>query len=494
MRQVFVFSVMLVLSMQLHAEEELDFITLDRETYRYYQEQKWDSLIDLGKDGLKLGFDYYYLRYRMGVAYYELQNFGRAIVHFEKAHEFNSTENSLLVYLYYANRRLNRNNQAELFAGQLPENYRDKLIGYDPDFIDHVYIESGYGFSDDEHKMGKPDERWTDSSLYLEEQFVGNSLYAHAGLKFNPGRRVSAYLGFSHLRIESRKDFMYYGDLQLDSIVGNTYTDDYYYSYKRGLRSFNADIAQSDLYLKLDVMAGRNWSFSPYLHFIRVDYSKIDVEYEAVADKAIEYYDKINFRYDYFDYIKNEYSFSRKDSTMYDYVSGLNVSGIFSNYSLSLGAGLSKLNFNKRLNLNAGITYYPLGNLNFYGSTGLSWFSAYDQQTDDPDKLIVSQMIGLKVFSFLWLEATYLQGDINNTYRNNAFVVYNVPDKIDYIAEADIIMTLSEKMELSLRYQFWKKRADMLHYYQKSDESPASELLEKSYTNQMIMGGLKWKF
>ncbi|MCF8236218.1 MAG: tetratricopeptide repeat protein [Bacteroidales bacterium] len=489
MRQLLVYSVLLVLSMQLYAEEELDFITLDKETYRFYQERKWDSLINLGKEGLKQGFDYYYLRYRMGVAYYELENFGRAITHFEKAHEFNSTENSLLVYLYYANRRLNRDKQAELFAGQLPENYRDELIGYDHNFIDHVYIESGYGISDDEHN-----ERWTDSSLYLEEQFVGNSIYTHAGLKFNPGRRISGYLGFSHLRIDSRKDFMYYGDLQLDSIVRNSYTDDYYYSYERRQRSFNADIVQSDLYLKLDVMAGRNWSFSPYLHYIRVDYSKIDVEYEAVEDKAIEYYDKVNFRFDYFDYIKNEYSFSRKDSTLYDYVAGLNVSGIFSNYSMSLGAGLSKLNFKKRLNLNAGLTYYPFGNLNFYGSTGLSWFSAYGKRADDPDKLIVSQMIGLKVFSFLWLEATYLHGDINDTYRNSAFVVYNIPDKIDYIAEADIIMTLTEKMELSLRYQFWKKRADIIHYFQKNNESPASELLEKSYTNQMVIGGLKWKF
>jgi len=492
MRHVLVYFLLLVLSMPLHAEK-LDFITLDKETYRFYREHKWDSLIDMGRDGLKQGFDYYYLRYRMGVAYYKLENYGRAIVHFEKAYDFNATENSLLVSLYYANRRLNRNERAKLFAGQLPENYRDELIGYDQNFIDHVYIESGYGFSDDEQQMGKANKRWTDSTIYLEEQFVGNSLYAHAGLNYKLSKRISGYLGFNHLRIESRKDYMYFGDLQLDSIVGNTYTDDYYYSYERAQRSFNADILQSDLYLKLDIMAGRNWNFSPFLHYIKVDYSKIDVEYEAVEDKAIEYYDKINYRYDYFDYIKNEYDFERKDSTIYDYVAGLKVSGTFSNYVLSLGAGISKLNFNKRLNLSAAITYYPFGNLNFYGSTALSWFSAYGTQAADQDKLIISQMLGLKIFSFLWLEATYLHGDINDTYRNNAFVVYNVPDKIDYIAEADIIATLSEKLELSLRYQFWQKRADVLHYYQKTDESPGSELLEKTYTNQMIIGGLKWK-
>ena len=53
----------------------LDFPTADMLTYRYYQEKKWDSVIMIGKQALRQDIDFYYLRVRLGIAYFEKQEY-----------------------------------------------------------------------------------------------------------------------------------------------------------------------------------------------------------------------------------------------------------------------------------------------------------------------------------------------------------------------------------------------------------------------------------
>ncbi len=57
---------------------------LTKITYQYYLEQKWDSIIIIGKQAIKSDIDFYYLRYRMGRAYFQTENYALAILNFEK--------------------------------------------------------------------------------------------------------------------------------------------------------------------------------------------------------------------------------------------------------------------------------------------------------------------------------------------------------------------------------------------------------------------------
>ena len=66
------------------SQDVLDFNTVNTKTYDYYFQGNWDSLIDIGEKALKSDIDYFYLRIRLGIAYYAKTNYRKAIIHLEK--------------------------------------------------------------------------------------------------------------------------------------------------------------------------------------------------------------------------------------------------------------------------------------------------------------------------------------------------------------------------------------------------------------------------
>ena len=83
-------------------QDEYDFNLYNSETYRLYLEEEWDSLIILGKAALNQDMDYYYLRMRLGIAFYQKKNYRVAANHFTRALEMNQGDPAALEYLYYA--------------------------------------------------------------------------------------------------------------------------------------------------------------------------------------------------------------------------------------------------------------------------------------------------------------------------------------------------------------------------------------------------------
>ncbi len=67
------------------AQNSVNYKTVDEETYRFYMNGNWKDLINSGKNALKNNIDYYYLRMRIGIAYYETKRYMQAAKHFEKA-------------------------------------------------------------------------------------------------------------------------------------------------------------------------------------------------------------------------------------------------------------------------------------------------------------------------------------------------------------------------------------------------------------------------
>lgn len=62
---------------ELLAQQSLPKV--DALTYQLFQQKAWDNLIKEGNKAIQNGIDYYYLRVRMGIAYYEKGNYSGAI-------------------------------------------------------------------------------------------------------------------------------------------------------------------------------------------------------------------------------------------------------------------------------------------------------------------------------------------------------------------------------------------------------------------------------
>ena len=97
-----------------------DFKTVDSETHRLFAEKKWDSVIIVGKRALRDNIDYFYLRLRIGISFFEIRKYLQAIDHLEKAHEFNSGDPMTMEYLYESYIMTGRNQEAKALAMKMP--------------------------------------------------------------------------------------------------------------------------------------------------------------------------------------------------------------------------------------------------------------------------------------------------------------------------------------------------------------------------------------
>jgi hypothetical protein len=137
------------------------------------------------------------------------------------------------------------------------------------------------------------------------------------------------------------------------------------------------------------------------------------------------------------------------------------------------------------------IAYYPLGNLNLYSVTGLILHSNRENQSSDYiTNFIFDEKIGFKISNNFWAEGVVTAGSMVNYAENNGFIVYNVTDKMNYKLGGNLLLYLSEKIELSLRYLMISTEYKIF-----SGNIPEgnSYETEKLYKHKLI-GGFKWTF
>ena len=99
MRKVaFILFLLLVVSTFLSGQESRQLVNYEKKTFELYNQKNWSELIRWGKKAIENGNDYFYMRMRLGIAFYERGNYHRALIHFNKAGEFNPNDPYLLEY------------------------------------------------------------------------------------------------------------------------------------------------------------------------------------------------------------------------------------------------------------------------------------------------------------------------------------------------------------------------------------------------------------
>ena len=84
------------------SQAQVTFRYADSVTYGLYTERNWSKLIIKGKEAIDEGHDFFYMRMRIGIAYYELKNYAMSAFHFKRALEFNDSDPLALEYLFYS--------------------------------------------------------------------------------------------------------------------------------------------------------------------------------------------------------------------------------------------------------------------------------------------------------------------------------------------------------------------------------------------------------
>jgi len=95
----------LLAGLNLYAQDNtLSYKKIDSTTYALFINENWRSLIDLGKESKKEGVDFYYLKVRMGIAYFKEGKMLSAIKYLEEAYRLNTFDLVVQDYLYWAYR------------------------------------------------------------------------------------------------------------------------------------------------------------------------------------------------------------------------------------------------------------------------------------------------------------------------------------------------------------------------------------------------------
>ncbi len=107
-----------------NAQEDYNFTQIDSSTYANTLSENWDEVIRIGNYALDHEQDYFYLRLRMGIAYFQKNNYRAAAKHLEKAVAFNPDHGLSKDYLYHSYMYSGQHDEAVFVAGQM----NDKML------------------------------------------------------------------------------------------------------------------------------------------------------------------------------------------------------------------------------------------------------------------------------------------------------------------------------------------------------------------------------
>ncbi|MFZ4520818.1 MAG: tetratricopeptide repeat protein [Bacteroidales bacterium] len=476
----------------------LDFATIDRLTYNCYLDKKWDSVITVGKQALRLNIDYYYLRVRMGIAYYEKKEYFPAITHLNKARQFNSSEPYVKDYLNLAYHYSNPNESAQILRSTMPPGGEAGPSSIQR-FVDQVHVESGYTLSSDRSPENLDSLTGTDR-IYGERDLYGNSFYSNVALKLRISKRVGLTLAYNYLNFNKTKYYQFGRAEGLrDSInytifFPDTLSKNYFYSFPWKVRdtSFSYNVVQQEGYISATVLGPWGVKITPAVHFIRVGYPVITPQItDSVSDTA--FYSYADNTYHMFTYPSVRYTFSKNDSSFNNWLVSLALSRDFGRFNIELCGSWSNLNNKKQKQAGLSLTWYPFGNLDFYGTTSVTGFF---QKNDK--RVLLSQVLGVKITPWMWGEANFYYGDYTNANIFNGAVVYNNSDIIDYRGGATLVFLAGKHLRMSLIYQFFRKESTQ-YYYNKTEDPDTHKITEipqtknNPYNTHTIIGGITWK-
>ena len=340
---------------------------VENKSLQLYQQKNWAELIPFVQQSIKEGNDYFYLRMRIGIAFYEQKNYPKAEEQFKKALSFNSGDATAQEYLYFS----------YLFNAQYVE-ARNMSIGFDPALkkkteteepsnVSMVFVEGGTKISDSANYYNK--------STNTKSNFFDPAVYVQAGLSHYVGEK---------------------GASLLHAVT--------YFSQ----RSHTGTLSQFQYYLQASIPLKHDWTIMPSLHWVNLSNtttSNFPLPPGGPGGPTPP---------------------SQTVKTVNNYfVASMAVQKRMDYVTLGLGTGYSNMNGVTQLNHYGSLSISPLGNQSFvFGAT------AYVHTTDSYSTIntAFAPFLYFEPIKRLSIKAAYFSNQNDNIIEDNGYLVNNSPD------------------------------------------------------------------
>ncbi|MBS1636364.1 MAG: hypothetical protein JST26_10635 [Bacteroidetes bacterium] len=414
----------------------------DSISYSLYLQGDHASHEQLTHEALEQHIDFYYLRIRAGLLDYGAKKYFLARKHLERALFYYPADTMAQEYLFYTYLYLGRNQDAEELYTKFSPEMRRKLEAYRP-LNNAAYIEAGYFTSNAASVVPVNEIHGKPPVIYSEADHSKNIQYYQLGLNTNYTKKTSLYFGFTYLNL-SKEKVAYWGPRDTAS--------DYHYH-------------QFEYYLGLNHNMKNDWQFQAAFHYLdyksTVMYSKNDT-----AAKTFKFYN----------------TDVKQNNVVLNAGLSKEIRGFL---KPALDLSYSSLNKTNILQLSGRITYYLTGNKHLYGMTGYAM--GFDTSGS---RWVFMQKIGGRLAPKLWLECYGYFGNLTNFNDANAFLVYNVSDKITGKYGASLSILATHHLDISMRYDFIMREGS----YEQISKPNSIRTVNYNYNNQAVIGSIRWKF
>ncbi|RLD48135.1 MAG: hypothetical protein DRI94_12980 [Bacteroidetes bacterium] len=429
--KILIISLLILLSTKAISQEKLNFAYVDSTTYNCYLQKDWQNLIKLSKQALKQNIDYYYLRMRIGIAYYERKQFIKAIPYFTKAIEFNN-DTIAIEYLYYS----------YIFSGQY---FKARLFAHKQDSLINK-------------KLSKNDKP---NSLFFDYQYAKNTNSQPITFEQDVYDQDIAtnerYFDFGLTRLTTDRTYLTFSFARYTNITTH-YHQDLFNENNNEL----FDVSQTFIYGGALIHLTKNFNLASYTNFIfgkKTNQNNLKTRNTPQPQP----YQQQNERY----LIPINYNYLQYN---------------FNNFKAELGVCGTRIDSNLMYYPNLNITYYPLNNNRLEFNAGIEYLNN-PRLSENFTKPVYSFGISVILFKKLTLFANYKLINSKNYIEQNGFVFFNG----DLINNKFLIeSTLSFKhFGLFARYQYINLTNTYFYNFITTTNN---------YNNQTILGGIKWNF
>jgi len=418
----------------------------------------------IGSEAIEDGTNYYYLSYRVGMAYYMQEKYRKSSEYFVLALSYSSDDKYSLGYLYLSYIYSGRNAEAMLIIKHLTPSQKEY---FKIKSIDNISLDFGINSSNNYSENANTYLLTSDTSVFGMKDLTNSFNYYAIGFQHKLFNKMIVNHSFSGLTIDKYKQFEYIESSEIAPGIQN-----HIYNSK----SLNYQLNQKDYYIGISVPLKNGLIISPAFHFIQCNYKKFDIK---PVNPSLLLPQKIS-----------EYTLIEKDTVFNNFAYSLSITKNYTGLSVTPSAIYSELNGKIQKGGSLSVSIFPKNNLNLYLTSSLSVFNEAKNT-----KMFVNQTVGFKVTPLIWAEILGSYGDTSDGMENNGFLVYNNNDVTNFNAGANLIFSFKH-LEISCRYKFIQKQ----NKYYSTTISPINNFSTTNntstsiYNNNLIIGGIKWKF
>ncbi len=434
--------VLFILSFFNTNAQELTIESVDLQTYNSFIEKDYKKSIQIGNKAIEQNIDFYFLRYRMGISFFEIKNFEKAVTHFEKAKAFDNSDFVLSEYLYFAYLYSGRKEKASLLAETFSEEFKIK-VNYKPTFFKSIAGDFAYLNNKNNDNFNIKNDNYLNGIFYTD--ILASNLFITNQL--SPVFKLQNNISFV---VNTQNEITINNSLPIfeQKII---YTNKNNYLQWSSILSYFVN----------------DWTISGGFGVYNSGYFTTNLVNQPPSNGNPPRRVPVS------------------TETINTYFSGsLSIGKRFKFIEPTFSVSYSNISDFKTITSEASLTYFPFGNLNFYGNSKMGFVS-----NNINSNMIVTQLIGLKLHTKIWIETFAASGNHINYISDNGLQVFNTPNKINWYAGSNLNFYF-QNFDFSIGYGIQERGSN----YLSGNSSTTTNTIDYTFNYNSIKTKLIWKF